>query len=176
MPDTSDPQDPTKPADDAALSLSESLAQTRRERDEYLDQLQRSRADFANYQKRARAQADLDRQYAAGDLARDLLPVIDNLERASDAARKAGSEGIVEGLSLVHRQLLGVLAKHGIEPIQALDQPFDPNFHEAILQQPDANRPEGTVIAETNRGYRLRDRVLRPTQVVVSSPPESPTP
>lgn len=169
MPDSTDPRNETNPTDGSAPDQSDALGQARRERDEFLDQLQRSRADFANYQKRVRAQTELDRQYAAGDLARDLLPVIDNLERAIDAARKAGNEGMVEGISLVHRQLLAALAKHGVEPIEALGQPFDPNLHEALLQQPDPERPEGTVVAEMNRGYRLRDRVLRPSQVAVSS-------
>jgi molecular chaperone GrpE len=147
------------------------LAQTRRERDEYLDQLQRSRAEFANYQKRARAQADLDRQYAVGSLARDLLPVLDNFERALEAARKAEANTILEGLELVHKQLLAALAKHGVEPIQALGRPFDPNQHEALMQQPDAEHPEGTVVAELGKGFRHHDRVLRPSKVAVSIKP-----
>lgn len=147
------------------------LAEARRQRDEYLDQLQRSRAEFANYQKRSRAQAEADRQYAVADLARDLLPVIDNFERALDAAGKAGASSIVEGLEMVHRQLLAALAKHGVEPIPALGQPFDPNQHEALMQQPHAEHPEGTVVGELGRGYRLRDRVLRPAQVAVSIKP-----
>ncbi len=72
---------------------------------------------------------------------------------------------------MVRKQLLSTLAKHGIEPIEALGQPFDPNQHEALLQQPDANHPEGTVVAEMGKGYRLHDRVLRPSKVAVSVPP-----
>lgn len=174
MPDASDPRSeaPTAESAGSPSPLGE-LVQTQRERDDYLDQLQRTRAEFANFQKRSRAQADLDRQYAVGDLARELLPVLDNFERALDAARKAGSGGIVEGLELVHRQLLSALAKHGVEPIAALGQPFDPNQHDALLQQPDAGQPEGTVVAELSRGYRLRDRVLRPSQVAVSTRPDA---
>jgi molecular chaperone GrpE len=148
------------------------LAQVQKERDEYLDQLQRSRAEFANYQKRARAQADADRLYAIGPLAVDIVNELDNFERAIDAARAAGAASIVEGLDMVHKRLLAALAKHGVEPIPALGQPFDPNQHEALMQQPDAERPEGTVVAELGRGYRLRDRVLRPTQVAVSIRPK----
>ena len=147
------------------------LLQVRRQRDEYFDQLQRSRAEFANYQKRSRAQADADRLYAVSGLAQDLLAVLDNFERAAEAARAAGASGIVEGLDMVHKQLLAALAKHGIEPIPALGQPFDPHQHEALTQQPDADRPEGTVVAELGKGYRLRDRVLRPTKVAVSVRP-----
>ena len=138
------------------------------ERDSYLEQLQRSRADFANYQKRSRSQADADRQYAIGSLARDLLDGLDNLERATEALRAAAAPGIGEGLELVHKQLLATLAKHGVQPIPALGQPFDPNLHEALVQQPDAEHPEGTVVAELSKGFRLHDRVLRPTKVAVS--------
>jgi molecular chaperone GrpE len=141
------------------------------QRDEYLEQLQRSRADFANYQKRSRSQADADRQYAIASLARDLLDGLDNLERATEALRASAAPGIAEGLELVHKQLLATLAKHGVQPIPALGQPFDPNLHEALVQQPDVDHPEGTVVAELGKGYRLHDRVLRPTKVAVSIVP-----
>jgi molecular chaperone GrpE len=147
------------------------LLGAQRQRDEYLDQLQRVRAEFANYQKRAKAQADAERLYAAAPLAHDLLQVLDNFERAIDAARTSGAASIVDGLEMVHKQLLSTLAKHGVEPIEALDQPFDPNQHEALLQQPSAQHPEGTVVSELGKGYRLRDRVLRPTKVAVSVRP-----
>jgi molecular chaperone GrpE len=144
-----------------------------RDRDELHDQLQRSRAEFANFQKRIRAQADSDRLYAMGPLALDLVAVLDNFERAMDAARAAGATNIVEGLELVHKQMIAALGKHGIEPIAALGHPFDPNFHEALVQQPDAHHPEGTVVAELGKGYRIRDRVLRPSKVAVSVIPQA---
>jgi molecular chaperone GrpE len=149
------------------------LSQAVRQRDEYLDQLQRTRAEFANYQKRSKAQADADRGYMVSSLALDVLSVFDNFERATDAARAANAPAIVEGLDMVHRQMLSALAKHGIEPIAVVGQPFDPNQHEAVMQQPDASKPEGTVVAELARGYRLRDRVLRPAKVAVSVAPKS---
>src|SRR3954464_12158017 len=90
------------------------LSQLQAERDSYLEQLQRSRADFANYQKRSRSQADADRQYAIASLARDLLDGLDNLERAAEALRASAAPGIGEGLDLVHKQLLDTLAKHGV--------------------------------------------------------------
>src|SRR5258708_4348976 len=109
----------------------ESIETVARQRDDYLDQLRRAQAEFANYQKRARAQADSDRQYFVGGLALDLVGVLDNFERATEAARASGASVIVEGLDMVHKQLMTALAKHGIEPIAALGQPFDPNQHEA---------------------------------------------
>jgi molecular chaperone GrpE len=163
------PDDPAPPTD--SLQPDVSLAEVTRQRDEYLDQLQRSRAEFANFQKRSRLQADLDRQYAAGALATDLLAVLDNFERAIEAARATGDASIVNGLDLVYKQLLNTLVKHGVEPIEAVGQPFDPAVHEAILHQPSADVPEGTVLADYGRGYRLRDRVLRPSKVSVSRQP-----
>lgn len=154
-------------------SAAEQLALLRKERDDYRDQALRSRAEFANYQKRSKQQADADRVYAVGSLARDLLDPLDNLGRAIDHLRASGAEGITSGLDMVQRQLLEVLAKHGIEPIDAMGQPFDPNLHEALLQQPAADHPEGTVVGELSKGYRIRDRVLRPSKVAVSSRPAS---
>jgi molecular chaperone GrpE len=157
-----------------AAASGEELAQVQRQRDEYLEQLQRSRAEFINDQKRAKTQADADRLYAIGSLAGDLLDGLDNLERATGALRASGASGITEGLDMVHKQLLATLAKHGVEPIAALGQPFDPNQHEALIQQPDPNHPEGTVVAELSKGYRIHERVLRPSKVAVSiKPPAS---
>lgn len=149
----------------------EAFEEVQRQRDSYLEQLQRERAEFANFQKRSRAQAEIDRQYAVGMLAGDLLGALDDLERAIAAAQGAGKPTIVEGLDLVQKHFLAALAKHGVEPIVALGGAFDPNFHEALRQQPDPTHPENTVVAELSRGYRLRDRVLRPARVVVSVQP-----
>ena len=152
-----------------SLPADDQIAQLTKERDDYRDQALRSRAEFANYQKRAKQLADADRVYAVGSLAKDLLDPLDNLSRAIDALRASGAEGITAGLDLVQRQLLEVLAKHGVEPIPALGEPFDPNLHEALVQQPTAEHPEGTVVGELSKGYKIRDRVLRPSKVAVSS-------
>ena len=161
------PDDPSPVATEAPASPDD----LRRQRDDTLDQLRRAQADFANFRKRSQAQAESDRQYFVGALAKDLLGVLDNFERAMEAARASGASTIVDGLELVHRQLLDAFAKHGIEPIAALGQAFDPNQHEALMQQPTAEHPEGTVVSELGKGYRLRDRVLRPTKVAVSVKP-----
>jgi molecular chaperone GrpE len=155
----------------SASEIEAELAEALRQRDEYLDQLRRSQADFSNFQKRLRAQADAERPYAIFSLAADLLDVLDNFERAIEAARNAGAESIVSGLEMVHKQLLEKLAKHGIEPIEALQQPFNPNLHEALMQAPDPNGPEGMVVAELGRGYKIQDRILRPSKVAVSVKP-----
>lgn len=150
----------------------EETTQLRTERDELKEQLLRARADFANFQKRAKQQAETDRTYAIGNLARDLLEAIDNLERATAALRTSASEGISSGLDMVQKQLLATLAKYGVEPIEALGRPFDPNLHEAVMQQPTTNHPEGIVVAELTKGYKIHDRVLRPSKVAVSTKPE----
>jgi molecular chaperone GrpE len=162
---------PTDPGQ--GLSPAEQIEQLKRERDEYREQALRCRADFANYQKRSKQQADSDRAYAVGSLAKDLLDPLDNLARAIDHLRDSGVEGISAGLDMVQKQLLDVLAKHGVEPIPALGTPFDPNLHDALLQQPTADQPEGMVVNELSKGYKIRDRVLRPSKVAVSSRPGS---
>src|SRR3954447_4247559 len=111
--------DPTQQARNAAADdfaevggAGDDLAQVQRQRDDYFDQLQRTRAEFVNYQKRSKSQADADRAYAVGSLARDLLDGIDNLERATEALRTSAGDRISEGLEMVHKQLLATLAKH----------------------------------------------------------------
>jgi molecular chaperone GrpE len=158
-------------ANGASLLPSEEIDLLQKERDELKDQVLRIQADFANYQKRAKQQADEVRTYAIGSLAQDVLGAIDNLERAIEALRASANQGITSGLDMVQKQLLGILAKYGVEPIAALEQPFDPNFHEAIMQQPSAEHPEGTVVAELGKGYKIHDRVLRPSKVAVSVKP-----
>ncbi len=148
----------------------EDPAALRKELAEAREQVLRVRAEFANYQKRARQQADENQVYAVGSLARDILDPLDNLERAIEAGRAAGAEGIVAGLDMVKRHILDVLAKHGVESITAQGQVFDPNLHEAIAQEPTSDHPEGVVVAEFSKGYRIRDRVLRPSKVSVAIP------
>jgi molecular chaperone GrpE len=157
--------------DGNAAMGNQDLASLEQERDELKDQLLRSRAEFANYQKRVKQQADADRTYAIGNLARDLLEAIDNLERATEALKSSASEGITAGLDMVQKQLVGILAKYGVEPIPAMGEPFDPNLHDALMQQPSAEHPEGTVVGELTRGYKIHDRVLRPSKVAVSVRP-----
>ena len=133
----------------------ETAAQIRQERDEFKEQALRARAEFANYQKRAKQQADADRVYAVGSLAKDLLDPLDNLERAIEALRASGALGVTAGLDMVQRQLHEILAKHGVEPIEAQGRPFDPNLHDAVMQQPSREHPEGTVVSELSK--RLHD-------------------
>ncbi|HZQ04588.1 MAG TPA: nucleotide exchange factor GrpE [Gaiellaceae bacterium] len=138
-----------------------------RERDEYLDALQRLKAEFDNYRKRAaRDQSDLVAR-ASERLVKALLPVLDDLERALEAASEHEEAKLEEGVRLVHRALADALAKEGLVEIET-DGAFDPHTQEALLTQP-SEADEGTVIQVLQKGYRLGDRVLRPARVVVSS-------
>jgi molecular chaperone GrpE len=143
------------------------LAEVTRERDQYLDALQRLKADFDNFRKRAaRDQSDLMSR-AAERLVRELLPVVDDLERALEAAAAHEGARLEEGVRLVHRQLADVLAKEGLVEVDT-DGAFDPHTQEALLSQP-SEADEGTVIQVLQKGYKLADRVLRPARVVVSA-------
>jgi molecular chaperone GrpE len=135
------------------------------------DRLLRMHAEMQNLRNRTSREIADERRYAALPLMRDLLPVLDNIDRAIEAATKAGEAGtLLEGFRLVRQQLVTALTTHGAEPIEALGQQFDPNFHQAILHQP-TSEPANTVTMVTQQGYKLHDRVVRPAQVIVSSGP-----
>jgi molecular chaperone GrpE len=141
-----------------------------RERDRFLALLQRTRADFENYEKRVLRENAQERRYMHGALARDLLPAFDNLERATAAAKQAGETGpLVQGVAMVQNQLLDVLARHGITRIDAEGQQFDPGKHEAVMQQPAPDKPPHTVLQVVEQGFMIHDRVLRPAKVIVSA-------
>ncbi|MFO0957648.1 MAG: nucleotide exchange factor GrpE [Isosphaeraceae bacterium] len=164
------PGDDIPPADAEEQATLGSPRKLKEERDRYYDQLLRAQADFANYQKRAKAQAESDREYYVGGLARDLLDVLDNFERSVAAARSRGADDIADGMALVARQMQEVLARHGVEPIDPAGQVFDPNFHEAVMRLPaSAEHPAESVARVLAKGYRLKDRVLRPAKVAVAT-------
>jgi molecular chaperone GrpE len=142
------------------------------QRDEYLDLAKQVRADFANYQQRAARDLANERRFAQMPLAGDLLPALDNLERALAAAKQAGDGGsLSQGVAMVQTQLLDALRRHGVTRIEAQGQPFDPNLHQAVMQQPSAEHPPQTVLQVLEQGYVMHDRVLRPARVVVSVAP-----
>lgn len=151
---------------------SEETESLRAERDKYLNMARRTQAEFENYQKRIRRDWETERKYSAQPVLMDLLPVLDNLERALQAlAQDESAAPLIEGIQLVHKQWLEVFSKHGAEQIKAEGEPFDPNLHEAVMQQPSAEYPPMSVLNCLRSGYLLHDRVLRPAQVIVSSAP-----
>jgi molecular chaperone GrpE len=149
------------------------LQTAEQKRDEYLDLAQRTRADFENYQKRMKRDLAEERRYAQAPLAGDLLAAMDNLERATAAAEQAGEKGpLVQGVAMVHAQLLDILRRHGVTRIEAMGQPFDPNQHQAVMQQPSKEHPPMTVVQVLEPGYMIHERVLRPARVAVSTAAE----
>ena len=147
--------------------LEERLAEVERERDEYLNDLKRIAADFENYRKRvARDQEGLVAR-AHERLVKELLPVLDDLERALVAADEHEEAKLEEGVRLVHRSLLGLVERHGLSEIET-EGAFDPHVHEALLTQPADSAEEGSVLQVLQKGYRLGDKVLRPARVIVA--------
>jgi molecular chaperone GrpE len=141
------------------------LDRLKEENTQLFSRLQRLQADFDNYRKRVKTEKQDWAAQAVCDLMRELLPVIDNLERAKEA--KGTVDALAEGVDLVYRQLLSVLEKQGLSVIEACDTEFDPNCHHAIMQV-ECDLPENTVAEELQKGYRLQERVLRPSMVKVA--------
>jgi molecular chaperone GrpE len=151
-------------ADGDIAALSEELEATRRERDEYLDALRRLKAEFENSRKRAQRERERILQTASERLITDLLPVLDNLDRALE------HEGdIREGVRATRDQLADVLSREGLLPVASDGQHFDPNVHEAVMSQPSEEHEEGTVIQTFERGYVLNGKPIRPAKVVVAT-------
>ena len=155
-----------------SASLAEQLEATRAERDRNYDLALRTQAELENYRRRAARERDEDAKYRVLPLAKDLLPAVDNLRRAVEAAGKTGSaEELIRGVEMVLRQLDAALEAHGVKPIRSEGEKLDPNRHEALTQVPSPGHEPLTVLQEVERGYTLHDRVLRPSKVIVAAPP-----
>jgi molecular chaperone GrpE len=142
--------------------------------EEHRDRYLRGAAEFDNARKRAAREREEYTRYANESLLRELLPVLDNFERALQSARiEPTAAAVTAGVELIQRELLRVLEKFGVTSFTSVGQPFDPERHEAIARVPAQGQPEGTVVDETARGYLLNGRVLRPAMVTVASSPDS---
>jgi molecular chaperone GrpE len=154
-----------------APSPGDELAAVAAERDEYLALAQRVQADFDNYRKRAVRDQERLVAHAHERLVRDLLPILDDLERALEAAERHEDAQLVDGVKLVEKSLRAALAKEGLTEIDTSGR-FDPHVHEALLAQPSDDAEPGSVLDVVQRGYRLGDRVVRPARVIVAADPE----
>ena len=166
-PDT--PETPDTAATDRIEDLSAELVETK-------DRLIRLQADFENYRRRAQREREEAIRYGSQNLFKDLLTTVDNLERAIDHARMGGGadlENLLQGVELVQKGLVGLMSTHGVEEIDALGKPFDPAVHEAMAQAPDASQAPNTVLEVLQKGYKLRDRLLRPARVIISRAAET---
>jgi len=144
--------------------------------DENWERLLRTTADFDNFKKRAAREKQDAVKFANESLVQKVIPVLDNFEMALAAAESSSAGGIKslqEGVAMIHSQLKKVLTEAGLEEVEAAGKPFDPNFHEAVSQQESADVAEGCVLQQLRKGYKLRDRLLRPATVIVAKQPSA---
>jgi molecular chaperone GrpE len=154
-------------AEKESAAAEDPLARTQRERDEYLDLARRAQADFENYRKRAAREASAAGDRAKSGFVRELLPVVDNLERALLSAEE-GEKHLAEGVRLVHSELIAVLERHGVQQFDPSGERFDPSEHEALSMREENGAESGVVVDVVEKGYRANGTVLRPARVVVS--------
>jgi len=166
---------PAEPGPTAAPPLEEQLAAARREYDELFARYQRLAADFENHKRRTRQDLADRTQYASEQLIARLLPLLDNLQLALEHAPAEIDPAWFDGIRLIARQFEDTLGAQGVQPIRAVGEKFDPNLHEAVAREESEEHEEGTVVAELQRGYRLHDRVLRPTLVKIAEPRQLPS-
>ena len=148
------------------------LTEAKSKAEENLYNWQRSAADFANYRRRTEEERDVVARFAGASLISRLLSVLDDFDRALDNVPEDAHESWVEGVRLVERKLRSLLESEGVTPIDAVGQPFDPNLHEAVVHEETTSRPDNEVIGELQKGYRLHDRVIRPSLVRVANNPK----
>ena len=167
--DSQDLKDPEAKAPEAPEAATEPEPESPPAEPDWKDRYARAMADFDNFRKRtARDREDLVK-FAASDVLKDILPTVDNLARALDEAKDRADDPFVAGVKLVYDGLLKTLADHGATPLDAVGEPFDANFHEALAQVPSEDVEEGHVTNEVKRGWMLHGKLLRAAQVVVSS-------
>lgn len=174
--DCAAPRNPDKenaehPAQSDVDLLTEQLTEAERERDQFKNMAMRALADLENYKRRAAEEQTELRRSANAELIRKLLEVVDNFDRALEMLPADAADGWHEGLSLVRRNLMNILETEGVSKIDAAGKPFDPWEHEAVFHQETGDAEDGVIIAVTREGYRLRDRVLRASQVIVAKAP-----
>lgn len=161
-----------EPAPDIPEKSSEAeFEEARNQAKENYDRFLRVSAEFENYKKRSARETELFKKFANESLIKEMLPVVDNLERAIDSSTNNGDmngQGILEGVKMTLEEILKIIEKFGVMPIEALGKTFDPSFHEAVMQQESEEAPDNTVLTEFQKGYMLHDRLLRPAMVVVS--------
>jgi len=160
---------------DPVKELEAKLEAKEKEAGETYDRLLRLSAEFDNYKKRSSREMEEFRKFANQSLIKEMLSVVDNLELAMNSTNghKAIDKDLLQGLEMTHKEILKVFEKFNVKPIDAKGQPFDPTFHEAVMQEETNDSPKNTVINELQRGYMIHDRLLRPSMVVVARPKEN---
>jgi len=161
--------------DDPLKELQAKLEAKEKEAEDTYERLLRISAEFDNYKKRSSREMVEYRKFANQSLIKEMLSVIDNLELAMNSTNghKAIDKDLVQGLEMTYKEILKVFEKFNVKPIDACGQPFDPTFHEAVMQEETNDSPKNTVVNELQRGYMIHDRLLRPSMVVVAKPKEN---
>jgi len=179
-PHSTEPADLTRPGESSQPSqdgteigtTENGIGQVQADLERFRDLALRSQADFENYRKRAHREREDAVRYANFSLVEKIVPVLDSFDLGLTAARAhEGAAAIVSGMEMVRRQLEDVLHQFGVESVEAAGLPFDPNMHEAVAQEPSAEVPEGAVVRQLRKGYKLKDRLVRAALVVVSGGP-----
>ncbi len=172
--DAANPSNP-QPGEPAGTDTGGNAGGTGEQAPDFRERYLRLYADFENFKKRASREREESRRAVTESIVTRLLPVLDNFEMALQAADQpgVGIDTLREGVRMIHSQLRGSFADLGVEEIDARGQPFDPAFHEAMSQMESAEVPDGHVLHQARKGYRLRERLLRPASVVVARPPAS---
>jgi molecular chaperone GrpE len=172
VPSQAAPDENERDAEESAQRLEKAEEAAKENYERFL----RVSAEFDNYKKRTAREMEEFKKFSTEKLIKELLPVVDNLERAlvSTDDPSVQENGIKEGVDLTLQEILRVLERFGVKSIQSLNEPFDPTFHQAMMQEPRDNVPGNTVISELQKGYTLHDRLLRPAMVIVSTPTAAP--
>jgi molecular chaperone GrpE len=169
----SQPVETAPGASDPFAEFGTKLAEAQANADDFRDRWLRTQAELENFRKRSLKELEAERQYRSMPVVRDVLPVLDGLQRALQVAKSTKDvEQLLQGMDMVAQQFDAALARHSVVPIKAVGEPFDPNLHEAIQQAPSNEHPPMTVLFEVERGYQMFDRVVRPSKVIVSIKPE----
>jgi molecular chaperone GrpE len=168
-PEISPETETTAPTSSETPSLEEQLAAKEKEARENWDRFLRERADLENYRKRVNREKEELLNYGNKSLIEEILPIVDNLERALDHASEDGMTAVVEGIRMTHSMLMGALKKFGVTPVDTNGAAFDPAFHQAMAQVPTDEHAPNTVVQEFQKGYLLKERLLRPAMVTVAT-------
>ena len=150
-------------------NLKERLEEKQGEAQEHYDRLLRISAEFENFKKRSEREVADYKKFASEAVFREILPIIDNLERAVGASNNSDCGALIEGVKMTLQQFYSSFSKFGVVPIEAVGKPFDPRFHEAVMREPSDRHPNNVVLKEIQKGYMIKDRLLRPSAVVIST-------
>lgn len=139
-----------------------------KEKDEIYQRMLRVQAEFNNFKKRTLKERDAERKYKSQDLIQELLPALDNFERALQVEKTEATSSLIDGITMVYNQLKDALFSQGVEEIATVDEEFDPNLHHAVMQVEDEEKASNVIVEELQKGYKLKDRVIRPAMVKVN--------